>query len=62
MEELFASGDVERVPEELRHRSVIAINALKKVFSGKTDTVAVNNFTYEVYEDEILGILGHNGN
>ena len=61
MTALFESGDVERVSSELRQKIAVTMNNLRKTFSGVSQTVAVDDFTYEVYEGEILAILGHNG-
>lgn len=61
MEHLLESGNVEPVPDSVRTNTAIVIDSLRKVFPGEAPTVAVANFTYEVYEDEILAILGHNG-
>ncbi|XP_055347534.1 cholesterol transporter ABCA5-like [Paramacrobiotus metropolitanus] len=61
MSSLFDSGDVEPVPEELRYKTAVAMNGLRKVYPGSNNAVAVHDFTYEVYEDEILAVLGHNG-
>ncbi|OQV11711.1 ATP-binding cassette sub-family A member 5 [Hypsibius exemplaris] len=56
----FDPADIEAVPEGIRARTAIAIQGLRKTFPG-VKTPAVAGFTYEIYEDEILAILGHNG-
>lgn len=61
MTDLFQSGDVEPVPLELRAKTAVVINGLRKIYNSKSGAVAVDNFTYECYEGEILAILGHNG-
>ncbi|GAU94869.1 hypothetical protein RvY_06575 [Ramazzottius varieornatus] len=56
------NADIEPVPVELRLKTAISTQHLRKVFhNGSKHTDAVRDFTYDIYEDEVLAILGHNG-
>ncbi|XP_055347525.1 ABC-type organic anion transporter ABCA8B-like isoform X2 [Paramacrobiotus metropolitanus] len=61
MDELFESGDVDRVPNHLRSKRAVVLNGLTKIFPGKKQVAAVDNFNFEMYEGEIVAVLGHNG-
>lgn len=57
-------ADIEPISAELRDRIAVSTRRFRRVFPGgygKPDAVAVNGFTYDMYEGEILAILGHNG-
>lgn len=40
---------------------VLVVNNLKKIYPGKTSTVAVDEISFDLNEGEILGLLGPNG-
>jgi ABC-type multidrug transport system ATPase subunit len=49
---------MELVNEALTGKPSIHIDRLKKVFGGQ---VAVNNICFNMYENQIFALLGHNG-
>ncbi|KAM9831250.1 cholesterol transporter ABCA5 [Neosynchiropus ocellatus] len=59
-----AGGDepVEPVSPEFRGKEAIRINNISKVYSDKEDKVeALRGLTFDIYEGQIMALLGHSG-
>lgn len=61
----MASDGVEEVPEQMKSKAVIQISELHKRYSGllfyTEIKYAINGVSLNLYEDQIFGLLGHNG-
>ncbi|KAI8501113.1 ATP-binding cassette sub- A member 5 [Branchiostoma belcheri] len=55
--------NVEKVPAELANKVAIRIQKIRKVFkqSRKEDVIALDDFSLDIYENQITALLGHNG-
>ncbi|XP_066291529.1 cholesterol transporter ABCA5-like [Branchiostoma lanceolatum] len=55
--------NVEKVPADLANKVAIRIQKIRKVFrqKRKDDVVALDDFSLDIYENQITALLGHNG-
>ncbi|XP_078610116.1 cholesterol transporter ABCA5-like isoform X1 [Branchiostoma floridae x Branchiostoma japonicum] len=55
--------NVEKVPAELANKVAIRIQKIRKAFrqKRKEDVVALDDFSLDIYENQITALLGHNG-
>jgi ABC-type uncharacterized transport system ATPase component len=61
-EEFQDVSNFEPVENRLQQKIGISVNGLRKIFGkAESTTVAVHGMQLDIYEGEILSLLGHNG-